>query len=420
VTNGSLWRHADFMKLWIGQTISELGSVVTRTAIGFVAILVLGAGPAELGILTAAASVGTLLVGLFAGVQADRMRRRPILVTSDLVRAALLFAIPLAYVAGVLRIELLYVVVFLAAILGAFFDVAYRSYLPSLVGRERIVEGNAKLGMTGAIAEVIAPALAGAIVQLVSAVAAIVVDAVSFLISALSIALIRAPEPPPAPRGERSAWAEIGDGLTTVWRDRFIRATTGFEVMRYFFGSFIGVLYVLYGLNDLGLSPFVVGVAISLGGVGAFIGAGLVGPTVRRFGIGPTIVRVGIAGGILVFLLPLAKGQPPVIAASFLFIGQLFGDTLGMIEDIAILSLRQQITRDQILGRVNATVHVLVDGVAPLGALVGAALALAVGNRDTLLVAAIGVLLARAWLILSPLGSLRTVGDPQDEGSPAR
>jgi predicted MFS family arabinose efflux permease len=397
------------MKLWTGQTISELGSVVTRTAIGFVAIVVLGVGPVELGILTAAASVGTLLVGLVAGVQADRMRRRPILIVSDLIRAALLIAIPVAYAAGALRVELLYVVVFSAAILGAFFDVAYRSYLPSLVGRERVVEGNAKLGMSGAIAEVVAPALAGAIVQLFSAVAAIVVDAVSFLVSAISILLIGAPEPAPVPRGERSALTEIAEGLATVWRDPYVRATTGFEVTRYFFGSFIGVLYLLYGLNDLGLSPFVVGLAISLGGVGAFVGAALVGPTVRRFGIGPTIVRVGIAGGVLVFLLPLAKGQPPVIAASFLFAGQLFGDTLGMIEDIAILSLRQQVTRDEILGRVNATVHVLVDGVAPLGALAGAALAVAFGNRDTLLVAAIGILLARAWLILSPLSSLRTV-----------
>ncbi|HYV23396.1 MAG TPA: MFS transporter [Candidatus Bathyarchaeia archaeon] len=415
----SLWRHADFRKLWIGQTISELGSVVTRTAIGFVAILVLGAGPAELGILTAAASVGTLLVGLVAGVQTDRMRRRPILIVADLVRAALLLAIPLAYVAGWLRVELLYVVVFLAAMLGAFFDVAYRSYLPSLVGRDRIVEGNAKLGMSGALAEVVAPALAGAIVQLVSAVAAILVDAASFLVSAISILLIRKPEPPLVPRGERSAWSEVSEGLTTVFRDGRLRATTGFEVTRYFFGSFIGVLYVLYGLNDLGLSPFIVGVAISLGGVGAFIGAALVGPTVRRFGIGPTIVRVGIAGGILVFLLPLAKGQPPVIAASFLFIGQLLGDTLGMIEDVAIISLRQQVTRDELLGRVNATVHVLVDGVAPLGALVGAALAVAFGNRDTLLVAAVGVLFARAWLVFSPLGSLREA-DLTGSGSPSR
>jgi predicted MFS family arabinose efflux permease len=310
--------------------------------------------------------------------------------------------------------------VFLAAILGAFFNVAYRSYLPSLVGRDRLVEGNAKLGITSAVAEVTAPAFAGAIVQLVSAVAAIVVDAVSFLVSAVSILLIRAPEPPPSPRSERSVWSEIGEGLATVWRNPFLRATTAFDVTRFFFGSFIGVLYVLYGLNDLGLSPFVVGVAISLGGVGAFVGAALVGPTVRRLGIGPTIVRVGIAGGVLVFLLPLAKGQPPIIAASFLFVGQLFGDTLGMIEDIAILSLRQQVTREALLGRVNATVGVLVEGVAPLGALVGAALAVAFGNRDTLLVAAFGILLARAWLVFSPLGSLRTVSDPQNEGSPAR
>jgi hypothetical protein len=136
-------------------------------------------------------------------------------------------------------------------------------------------------------------------------------------------------------------------------------------------------------------------------------------------GIGPTIVRIGLAGGFLVFLLPLAKGQPPAVAASFLFVGQLFGDTLGMIEDIAIISLRQQVTRDEILGRVNATVHVLVEGIAPLGAAAGAALAVAFGNRDTLLVAAFGVLFARAWLVLSPLPALRTVRDPNVEGSHA-
>jgi MFS family permease len=395
------------MKLWVGQTISSLGSVVTWTAIQFVAILLLAAGPAELGILTASASVGTLLTGLVAGVQADRMRRRPILIVTDLLRALALFTIPLAFALGALRMELLYMVVFSAAVLGAFFDVAYRSYLPALVGRPRIVEGNAKLGTSEAVAEVGAPGLAGAIVQVFSPVVAIVVDAVSFVVSAISILLIEHREPRPKPPAARSTSREIGEGLSVVWSNLYLRATSGFNVQRYFFGSFIGVLYALYGLDDLGLSPFVVGVAISLGGVGSLVGTALVTPTIRRFGIGATIVRVSLAGAALVFLLPLAKGQPPVVAAALLFVGQLLGDALGTIEDIAILSLRQQVTRDDLLGRVNATAHVLTDGVAPLGALVGAALALAIGNQLTLLVAAVGILLARAWLVFSPLGEMR-------------
>jgi predicted MFS family arabinose efflux permease len=397
------------MKLWTGQTVSQLGSVVTRTAIQFVAILLLAAGPAELGVLIAAASVGTLLVGFVAGVQADRMRRRPILIVTDLLRAALLLTVPLAYAANALRIELLYVVAFLAAGLGAFFDVAYRSYLPSLVGRDRIVEGNAKLGTSEALAEIGAPALAGAIVQLLSAAAAIVVDAASFVVSAISLALIRTSEPAPSPRSERSAWAEIREGIGAVWRDPYLRATSGFEVTRYFFGSFIGVLYALYALRDLGLSPFIVGFAVSLGGVGSLIGAALVTRVTRRLGIGTTIVRFSVAGSVLVFLIPLAFGTPPVVAALFLFTGQVVGDALATIEGIAIVSLRQQVTRDEILGRVNATVHVLVVGVAPLGALVGAALAVGIGNRATLAVAATGIVLALGWLVFSPLGTLREV-----------
>jgi hypothetical protein len=275
------------------------------------------------------------------------------------------------------------------------------------VGRDRIVEGNAKLGTSEALAEIGAPALAGAIVQLFSAVAAIVVDAVSFIISAISIALIRAPEPTPAPRSGRSAWAEIREGIGAVWRDPYLRATSGFEVTRYFFGSFIGVLYALYAIRDLGLSPFIVGVAVSLGGVGSLIGASLVTHATRRLGMGGAIVRFSIAGSLVVFLLPLAFGMPPAVAALFLFTGQLVGDALATVESIAILSLRQQVTSDEILGRVNATVHVLLVGVAPLGALVGAALAVGIGNRATLTVAAIGIALAVGWLMFSPLDALR-------------
>ncbi|TMG62177.1 MAG: MFS transporter, partial [Chloroflexi bacterium] len=199
VSTRSLWLHQDFRKLWIGQTISQLGSVVTRTAVPLVALLVLNAGPWELAILVIVASAGILLVGLVAGAWVDRLRRRPLLIWDDFLRAALLLSIPVAYAVGGLRIEQLYVVMFLESCLGALFDAAYPAYVPTLIGRDRLVEGNSKLATSSSIAEIGGPGVAGTLVQLFSAPFAIFVDAVSFLLSALSLLLIRAPEPAPPP-----------------------------------------------------------------------------------------------------------------------------------------------------------------------------------------------------------------------------
>src|ERR687887_2834869 len=189
----SLWRHPDFLKLWTGQTVSELGSVVTRTAVPLVALLVLGAGPWELAVLVIVSSAGVLLVGLVAGAWVDRLRRRPLLIADDLVRAALLFSIPAAYALGALRVEQLYVVMFLEACLGALFDAAYPAYVPTLIGRDRLIEGNSKLATSSSIAEIGGPGFAGGLVQGASAPLAILVDAGSFLVSALSLAFIRTP-----------------------------------------------------------------------------------------------------------------------------------------------------------------------------------------------------------------------------------
>ncbi len=172
------------MKLWTGQTISELGSVVTRTAVPLVALLVLGAGPYEMAGLVVAASLAVLLVGFFAGAWVDRVRRRPLMIGSDAIRAVLLFSIPVAYLAGVLSFAQLYVVVFLEGCLGALFDAAYPAYVPSLVGVERVVEGNSKLAASSSLAEVGGPGLGGGLVQLIGAPFAILTDAISYLVSA--------------------------------------------------------------------------------------------------------------------------------------------------------------------------------------------------------------------------------------------
>src|SRR2546427_7534128 len=191
----SLWRHGDFMKLWVGQTVSDLGSVVPRTAVPLLALLVLGAGPLEMALLVVSARLAVLLVGFLAGAWVDRLRRRPLLILADTTRAALLFSIPVAYLAGILRIEQLYLVVFLEGCLATLFNAAYPAYVPSLIGVDRFVEGNSKLATSSSIAEIGGPGLAGTLVQIAGAPFAILVDAFSFVGSAVLLVLISRPAP---------------------------------------------------------------------------------------------------------------------------------------------------------------------------------------------------------------------------------
>lgn len=415
----SLWRHDDFLRLWTGQTVSELGSVVTRTALPLVALLVLGAGPVEMAVLVVAASSGVLLVGLFAGAWVDRLRRRPVLVWTDVVRAALLLAIPVAYVLGVLSFELLYVVAFVAASLGTLFDSAYRAYLPTLVGVERVLEGNSKLSMSSSIAEVGGPGLAGALVQVVGAPFAILVDAVSFVVSAVSLLLIRAVEPArPARELRLVILREVAEGIGTVARHRLLRPIAGSSVTSHFFGSFYAAMYSLFLLNDLGLSPFLLGIVISAGGVGSLVGAGFATRAARRLGIGRAIIGCAIGASLLGVLTPLAAG-PVFLATLMVFIPQLVGDGLRTIEWIGYRTVTQTVTPDRVLGRVNATIDVLSHGAAPFGALVAAAIAEAFGVRAAIAVGWGGMFAAVLWLVLSPLPPLRAVEPPVGVTAPS-
>ena len=409
VTARSLWRHADFMKLWSGQTVSELGSVVTRTALPIVAVITLHADALQVGILVASASTAVLLIGLFAGALVDRSRRRPLMIAADAIRAVLLLSIPAAALSGSLRIEQLYVVAFIEAALGAIFDIAYRTYLPSLLPEARLLEGNAKIGMTSAIAEIGGPGFAGALVQLITAPMAMVVDAISYVVSAISIVAIRAPERRvehvDGPAGLRHRLAE---GIAAVARHPLLRPMALTIMVAAFFGNFFASLYTLYVLDELGLSPLYLGIIISAGGIGSLAASLLVGSITRRFGIGPTIVWTRVGAGLLALLVPLAGG-PPLVAAAFLFVPQLFGDGLHTVSQIDQLTLRQQVTPPRILGRVNGTIHVLVEGVGPVGAIAGALIAEAFGIRTALWVSVVGSLAGLSFLIASPLRTLRAV-----------
>ncbi|HEV2009962.1 MAG TPA: MFS transporter [Candidatus Limnocylindria bacterium] len=409
VTDRSLWRNGDFMKLWTGQTVSELGSVVTRTALPIAAVITLHASPLQVGILVASASIAVLLVGLFAGALVDRSRRRPLMIAADAIRAALLLSIPFAAITGSLRIEQLYVVAFLEAAFGSVFDVAYRTYLPSLLPADRLLEGNAKIGMSSAIAEIGGPGIAGALVQLITAPMAMLVDAVSYLFSAFTIGAIRAPEGSVEHvDGPAGLWRQLAEGFGAVARHRLLRPMALASMTSALFGNFFAALYTIYALDDLGLSPFLLGVVISAGGVGSLAASLVVGPLTRRAGFGPAIVWTQVAAGVLASLIPLAGG-PPLVAATFLFIPQLFGDGLDTVSLIDQLTVRQQVTPPQLLGRVNGTMHVLLEGVGSIGALAGAALAEAFGIRTAIWISVAGSLAGVGFLIFSPLRSLRTV-----------
>jgi MFS family permease len=412
VITPSLWRHADFLKLWTGQTVSELGSVVTRTAIPLVALLVLGAGPTQMALLVVAGSLAILLVGLFAGAWVDRLRRRPLLIGTDAVRSLLLLSVPIAYAAGVLRIEQLYVVTFFEGCLGALFDAAYPAYVPSLIGVDRVVDGNSKLATSSSLAEIGGPGLAGGLVQLVSAPFAILVDAVSFAVSAVSLLLIRTPEPPRPARTTTTAIShEIAEGLRLVRHHRVLFAIAMRSVVAHVAGSFYGVLYTIYLIDDLHLSPFLLGIVVSAGGVGSLVGSLVAQRVIRALGIGPAMIWMAVGASALGILTPLAQG-PLLLATVMVFIPQLFGDGLQTIDGVAELSLIQGLSPDRVLGRVNATFDVLSHGIAyPIGALVAAAVAGVIGVRGGIAIGWAGMAVSILFLVRSPLPGIRTISD---------
>ena len=400
------------MKLWAGQTISELGSVVTRTAVPLVALLVLGAGPFEMALLIVSASLAVLLVGFFAGAWVDRLRRRPLLIWADAIRAVLLFSIPAAYLAGLLRIEQMYVVVFLEGCLGALFDAAYPAYVPSLIGVDRVVEGNSKLATSSSLAEIGGPGLGGGLVQVLGAPFAILVDAISFVVSAISLALIRHEEPPRPPRTSPTPiHHEILEGIRLVRRHPVLVPLTLRSIIAHVAGSFYGVLYTIYLIQDLRLTPLLLGVVISAGGVGSLVGSFLASRVIARLGFGPALIWTAIGASMVGVLTPLAGG-PVMLAALMVFLPQLIGDGLQTIESVAELSLIQGVIPDRILGRVNATLEVFSHGIAyPVGALLAATLAGWIGVRGGIAIGWAGMAISILLLVLSPLPRVRQPSD---------
>ncbi len=311
-----LWKNADFMRLWSGQTISQFGSMIGGTAMSFTAILVLQATPFQMGVLHAMELIPAVLVGLLAGAWVDRVRRRPLLIGADLGRAVVLASIPLAALMGVLHIQQVYLVTLLVSVLTIFFNVAYRSYLPSLVGKADLIEGNSKLSASASVAEFAGFSLGGWLVQALSAPKAVLIDAVSFIFSAISILLIRAPEAP-IPAGEQpNLRLEILEGLRVVWGQPLLRASASAVTILGLSGGMYGALVVLYMSRGLGFSPGILSMFWAIGGISSFIGATLAGRFTRRLGVGLAMaVGLGLSG-LSSLLIPLASGATAALGAA--------------------------------------------------------------------------------------------------------
>ncbi|MDP8957148.1 MAG: MFS transporter [Actinomycetota bacterium] len=411
----SLWRHSDFLRLWSAETISQFGTQVTLLALPLIAILILRANPFEIGLLTAVEYLPFLLVGLPAGVWVDRLRRRPILIAADVGRAVSLASIPVAHAVGELTLAHLYLVAFLNGTLTVFFDVAYMSYLPSLVERNQLMEGNSKLEVSRSGAELAGPGLAGVLIQVLTAPMAIVVDAVSFVGSAVFLFMIRHREPSRQredPEATPRMRTEIVEGLRYVLRHRFLLPIAISTSATNFFAHMAFAIYLVYAVRGLGLSAAVIGLTFALGNIGFVVGAVAANRIGRWLGVGTTIWVSAFIFGPSLLLIPLAPRSAPF---AFLVAAWFLGSFGSVVYNVNQVSLRQAITPDRMQGRMNATVRFLVWGTMPIGAFIGGALANAIGLRTTLFLAGIGGMLVGLPVLLSPVRKLREIPEPEDE-----
>ncbi len=407
---GGLWRHPDFLRLWGAQAGSAFGSRITRTALPIIAILTLRASPTEVAVLSALGLAPGVLVGLFAGGRVDRAAKRPLLIAADLARALLILTIPAAAWLGALSMPQLYLVAALAGAATTLFQIADTSFLPALVGRGLVLEGNARLGATDSVAEAAGPGIAGVLVQLLTAPVAVIVDALSFLWSALLLGRIRTVEVAEANAAEAATvLGDVRAGFRACLADPLVRPLLLADAVAYLFGGFFMALYMVLALETLRLSPAVVGLVISTGGIGAFAGALLAGALGRARRAGAALVVSLAVGQGAVLFVPLAA-HAGRLAIACLLAQQLLGDAFAGAYRIHALSLRQRVLPAAVLGRANATFHVVTGIALPAGALIAGPLAGAIGVAPAVWVGACGGLLAIPVLLASPVARLRGGG----------
>jgi MFS family permease len=408
---GKLWRDGEFLKLWGGQAISEVGSQVSLLALPTVAILVLGASPFQVGLLAACENLAFPVLGLVAGVYVDRLRRRPIMIVCDVGRLLALASVPIAFALGALSMGQLYAVALVVGVGTVFFDVSYQSYLPALIPRADLIEGNTKLQVTSSVAQMAGPALGGFLIQLAGPARAVAADAASFLISVVSLVLIRRPEPSPAPAsvsGRRGFFAEMWEGIQVVFASPTIWKIAGSTSTSNLGSNLFFAVFLIFAYRSLHLNPGTVGVIFAAGAVGGLLGALTAAWIPRRIGLGPTLFVTILLGGLSLILVPLAQFG---FAVPLLFASMFVGSFVNPVYNINQVSLRQAITPDRVQGRMNATVRTIIWGTNPIGAFIGGIIGSTYGILPALYAGIAVSLCAGFWILLGPI-RLRVQPEP--------
>ncbi|WP_308129885.1 MFS transporter [Kitasatospora aureofaciens] len=404
-TRRGLFAHRDFRLLWAGESVSKLGSSVTSVALPLVAVVSLDAGPLAAGLLTGAVWLPWLLLGLPAGVWVGRVSRRAVMIGCNLASAALFASVPVAGWFGVLGLAQLLAVAFLSGVASVFFDAAYQAYLPELVRREDLVEGNAKLQGTASAARVAGPGLAGLTVQTLGAAAGLLADAVTFLIATATLLLIR-PKPGPAEAEPAGAGlvTQVREGLAFLLRDPYLRSFTLYGAAANFALTGYQSIAVLFLIRDAGVAPGWVGGLASVGALGGVLGALVARPLCRRLGTARGVRIVLLTAMPFGLLLSLAR---PGLGIVLYAVGSLVMVAGVVLCNVVLGSFRQSYTPPALLSRVVATSMFANHATIPLGALAGGTLGSVLGLRATMWAMTGLLALCGALPLVSPLRTVR-------------
>jgi MFS family permease len=415
-----LLHHPDFAKLWVGDTISQFGTQITFLAIPIIGAAILNAPPEQFALLGFFDFLPFILISLPAGVWVDRLRRRPILISADLVRAVVLLSIPIAYELNILTIWQLYAVGFINGVATVFFDVAYQSYLPSLVERDEIVEGNSKLEVSRSSAAIVGPGFAGILIGAVTAPVAVIVDAISFVVSAVSVFFIRRAEPPIEQHedGKRpSMVAEARAGLGYVVGNPYLRAIGAGTGTSNLFSNIQFSIFVLYMVRTLLLTPVQIGLIFAIGSIGPLVGALVANRIAKVIGVGPAIIGaifLQVPSSLLIAIAP-----PTQAAIPLLILSGLIGGFSGLVYNINQVSYRQAITPQRMQGRMNASMRFIVWGTIPPGQILGGVIAATFGISTAIWIGALGAGVPTVIYLFSPFRSLRNMPKPVDDEPPS-
>lgn len=409
-----LLREHNFRNFWFGQTISVFGDQITLLALPIVAVLVLDADPAQMGLLTAIGLLPHLLLSLPAGVWLDRIqRRRRLMVIADVIRAAVIAIVPLAFVLDVLSIELLFVVTFLVGTVAVFFDLAWLTLVAAVVRRDQLIAGNALLNASRSVSAVGGPAIGGVLIQILTAPIALLADAVSYLASALFLSRVRTPDQP-VEHDPGTIREQLAAGMSFIVRDPIMRPSVfAVATLNLFNYAFQG-LFILFATRHLELDPGVLGLALGAGAVGGVIGAAIAAPLGRRIGIGPALIVGLVLFPAAIIVIPLAEGLPFEAIVAILVGSEFLGGMGVMILDINGGSMLIARTPARIRGRAGGAFRFINMGIRPIGATIGGILGSLIGVRETLLIVTVAQLLGLLWLIGSPIPGLKAIPEPPE------